>query len=91
MMMTDVSVETTIDVINIEFEHDHEYDVSCVGCAIHTENKDCSYLDANLCYQCPCLECLIKMKCKDGCLEFEKPFWKENNYKIRKENENKTL
>jgi hypothetical protein len=88
-MTKDASVETNIDEY-VDEDVDYEYDIRCDGCMILKNGNYCSYLNHNVCYACPCLECIIKVVCMDGCKQFDKSFF-ETIPNEKGSYENKTL
>ena len=41
----------------------------CDGCV---ENDNCPIQDTKVEDQCPCQVCLVRVMCKDGCIEWDK-------------------
>ena len=48
----------------------------CEGCLTHTdkEPKDCPVFSSMRENECPCIECLVKMMCREACTEM-KDLW----------------
>lgn len=75
--MTEMTVfaEMMTEVKQRALNHSHKHHIDCVGCDLYENALDCNYLDGDVCEQCPCLECVIKVICKEACEKFDEGFW----------------